>query len=183
MKYKQCCFIGHRTIELTQELTQRVKSVIEKLILEYSVGVFLFGSRSEFDTLCLSIVTELKEKYPYIKRIAYTCQSEGCILQAEKAKWDRVYSSFYNTPTDLLCVDEEFEYKSKYTAGRASYVERNQAMIDNSDYCVFYYNENYKPPQRQYFKKSPYYQTKSGTQLAYQYAKRKKKSIINILTN
>lgn len=91
----KCCFIGHRTINLTQELIQRVKSVIENLILECGVGVFLFGSRSEFDTLCHSIVAELKEKYPYIKRVAYICQSEGCILQAEKAKLYKVYSSFF----------------------------------------------------------------------------------------
>lgn len=67
-----------------------------------------------------------------------------------------------------LCVKEEIEYKTKYTSGRVSYVERNQAMINDSDYCIFYYDENYQP--------------KSGTALAYTYAKQKKKQIINILS-
>ena len=86
----------------------------------------------------------------------------------------------------------------KYTSGKASYVERNQAMIDNSDYCIFYvernqamidnsdycifyYNENYKPkPRKQSKQDINYYQLKSGTALTYKYAKQKKKKIINI---
>lgn len=179
-KYKKCCFIGHRTINLSQELIQRVKSVVENLILECGVGVFLFGSRSEFDTLCHSIVTELKEKYPYIKRVACTCQSEGCILQTEKNKWDKIYSSFFKAKIDLLCVEEEFEFKAKYTAGKASYIERNRAMVDDSDYCVFYYDEQYRPANK-FITRSQCYSQKSGTQLAYRYAKQKKKDIINIL--
>ncbi|MEF9840764.1 MAG: biotin operon repressor, partial [Lachnospiraceae bacterium] len=42
---------------------------IESLIVNHNVDTFLFGSRSEFDSLCHSLVTELKEKYPHIKRI------------------------------------------------------------------------------------------------------------------
>ena len=80
-----------------------------------------------------------------------------------------------------MCVDEEFEHKTKYTSGKASYAERNQAMIDNSDYCIFYYNENYKPqPRKQSKRDITYYQPKSGTAFAYKYAKQKKKEIINI---
>ena len=87
----------------------------------------------------------------------------------------------YKEKVDLFCVDEEFEHKTKYTSGKASYVERNQAMIDNSDYCIFYYNENYKPqPRKQSKRDITYYQPKSGTGLAYNYAKQKKKEIINI---
>ena len=77
----------------------------------------------------------------------------------------------------LLGVEEEFEHKNKYTSGRASYVERNQAMIDNSDYCVFYYDEVYEPQIQKYSKKScGFYQPKSGTKLAYNYAKQKKEN-------
>lgn len=82
----------------------------------------------------------------------------------------------------MLCVDEEFEHKTKYTSGKASYVERNQAMIDNSDYCIFHYNENYKPqPRKQSKRDITYYQPKSGTTIAYKYAKQKKKEILTFL--
>lgn len=33
-------------------------------------------------------------------------------------------------------------------SGRAAYVERNYIMIDHSNTCVVYYNEDYQPPKR-----------------------------------
>ena len=126
------------------------------------------------------IVTELKGKYPNIKRISYTCRSETCILECERAYWEEVYSHF-KKKVILFGVEEEVEHKTKYTSGRASYVERNQAMINDSDYCVFYYDENYQLEMRKYSKRSiGYYQPKSGTAIAYAYAKQKKKIIINV---
>ena len=63
---KICSFFGHRKIEITEELKQKVKAVIEDLIVNHSVLTFLFGSRSDFDHLCHLVVAELKEKYPNI---------------------------------------------------------------------------------------------------------------------
>lgn len=58
-----------------------------------------------------------------------------------------------------------------FNAGKASYVERNQEMIDASDFCVVYYDPQYRPPKRKYSKRSiGEYQPKSGTALAYEYA-------------
>ena len=181
MQDKVCCFIGHRKIDLTKELEEKTKNVIEDLIINKEVKTFLFGSKSEFDSLCHKIVTDLKDKYPHIKRVVYTCKSEGCTLESEKQKWEQIYFNLYKEKIDLLGVDEEFKHKTKYTSGKASYVERNQAMIDISDYCIFYYNENYKPqPRKQSKRDITYYQPKSGTSLAYKYAQQKKKEIINI---
>ena len=68
-------------------------------------------------------------------------------------------------------------------AGKVSYVERNQEMINKSDFCVVYYDENYLPPRRKNSRRDLFdYQPKSGTAVAYEYAVRKKKQIINILT-
>lgn len=77
-----CCFIGHRKIDLTKQLEEKTKKVIEDLIVNKNVATFLFGSKSEFDSLCHRLVSNLKEKYPHIKRIAYTCRSESCILES-----------------------------------------------------------------------------------------------------
>ncbi len=181
-KHNSCAFFGHRNVEITEELKQKVRKTIKSLIVNYNVREFLFGSRSNFDYLCHLIVTELKEKYPNIKRISYTCRNEGCILENEREKWEKIYSYFQKQEVHLLGVEEEFEHKTKYRSGKARYVERNQAMIDNSDYCVFYYDKNYQPKMRKYSKKSlGYYQPKSGTALAFAYAKQKKKILINIL--
>lgn len=178
--FKTCCFIGHRRIEFSEEKIKEIYEFIENLILNENVKIFLFGSKSEFDDLCHRVVTELKEKYPYIKRVGYTCRSEGVLLESEREKWKKIYSSLGNGKFPLLFVEEEFEYKAKYVSGRASYIERNQAMINDSDYCLFYYNKEYVPPQRKYSKRDiGYYQPNSGTAIAYEYAQRKKKIIKN----
>ena len=64
-----CCFIGHREINVTDELKEKLYVLIEHLITEESVETFLFGSKSQFDDLCYDIVTEIKRTYPHIKRI------------------------------------------------------------------------------------------------------------------
>ena len=64
-----CCFFGHRKIKETNELKKTVYDAVEDLIKNKGVNIFLFGSKSQFDDLCHNIVTELKEKYPHIKRI------------------------------------------------------------------------------------------------------------------
>ncbi len=180
-KHKICSFFGHRNVVVTEELKEKLKEIIEDLIVNHNVLTFLFGSRSDFDYLCHLVVTELKEKYPNIIRKCYTCRSETCTLEGERAHWEEIYSHFKKEKVTLLGVEAEVEHKTKYTAGRASYVERNQAMIIDSDCCVFYYDENYQPEMRKYSKRSiGYYQPKSGTALAYAYAKQKKKQIINI---
>ena len=64
-----CCFVGHRSIEVTDELKESLYSTLERLITEEGFSVFLFGSKSQFNNLCLVTVTALKEKYPHIKRV------------------------------------------------------------------------------------------------------------------
>lgn len=66
-------------------------------------------------------------------------------------------------------------------AGKASYVERNQEMINQSNYCIVYYDDNYLPPRRKNSRRDlTDYQPKSGTAVAYEYAIKKKKEIINV---
>ena len=55
-KEHTCCFFGHRKIEFTDELVSRLKEVVEDLITEKKVGTFLFGSKSQFDKLCLRLL-------------------------------------------------------------------------------------------------------------------------------
>ena len=68
-KDKTCCFFGHRKIDETAELKDKLCGIIENLIVNEKVDTFLFGSKSQFDDWCHKVLTELKEKYPHIKRI------------------------------------------------------------------------------------------------------------------
>ncbi len=164
-----CCFIGHRTITKTPKLTEKLTQTVENLIKEKAVTDFYFGSKSEFDNLCHDVVTALKEKYPDIRRI-YVRSAFPDISESYK---------------DYLLEDYEQTYFPEKIrgAGRASYAERNQEMINKSNFCVVYYDENYAPPKRRYSRHNLCdYQPKSGTQIAYNYAVGKKCEILNIFT-
>lgn len=166
MKTKHtCCFIGHRKINDTPELRERLQSILLDLVENGTVN-FIFGDHSAFDSLCYELVTELKEKYPAIKRINFRKDYED--------------TDDYTMQFLIKGYEESVCPKGVGNAGRASYVERNQAMIRESDVCIFYYDENYLPTRRKTSRHDlTDYQPKSGTALAYAYAKSKKKTIIN----
>ena len=132
MKENKCCFFGHRTINETEELKAKLIEIIEKLIVEKQVDTFLFGSKSRFNNLCVELVTEMKEKYPHIKRV---------YVRAEYPYISEHYKNY------LLENYEDTYYPEKIlNSGRASYVERNYEMIDNSQFCIVYYDEQGAPP-------------------------------------
>lgn len=184
MVEKRCCFIGHRTIEQTDELLALLTDTIRRLILEEGVCYFLFGSRSEFDDLCHRIVTEFQQEFPNIVRVAYTRRSEYAVKAEEKVKMERTWASVLKRDVKPKDYDAEVQSDRVFSAGKASFVERNQEMIDDSDFCVFYYNESYLPPRRKRSNRDlSSYQPKSGTRLAYEYAIQKSKKRDKVVIN
>ena len=149
----KCCFIGHRQTPETEELKLKLFSIIENLIISKNVDTFLFGSKSRFNDICYDVVSELKIKYPHIKRIYVRSMYQNVDGEYGEYLLERYEYTYY--PENLL------------NSGKAVYVKRNYEMIQKSDICVFYYNEQYAPKSR-----------KSGTKVAYNYAKTKKKEII-----
>ena len=82
----------------------------------------------------------------------------------------------------LRDFEDTYVPKGVENAGIARYVERNQAMINASDYCIFYYNPDYLPPRRKYSKRSVGdYQPKSGTAIVFDYAKRRNRVVENLI--
>ena len=148
-----CCFFGHRTINETEELKSKLIETIEKLICEKQVDTFLFGSKSQFNSLCLELVTEIKEKYPHIKRI---------YVRAEYPDINEQYTNYL-----LESYEETYYPEHIRDSGRAAYVERNYEMINKSHYCIVYYDEPNAPTTR-----------KSGTKIALDYAIKHKKEVI-----
>ena len=157
MELHTCCFFGHRKINETEELKSKLKEIIEKLIVENSVDTFLFGSKSRFNSLCQETVTEIKEKYPHIKRI---------FVRAEYPDINEQYTNY------LLEAFEDTYYPEHIrNSGKAAYIERNYEMINKSKFCIVYYDEQNAPTTR-----------KSGTKIALDYAVKKEKIIINIIS-
>lgn len=152
---KSCSVFGHSKIKITKELENNLKSTFKMLITQENVKYFYFGGFGEFDDLCHSIITELKNEHPEIYRIF--CLSDPRHQRLSKRpKWlkDEDYE-------EITYLDLNFDYW--YT--RIYY--RNCEIIDRSDFVVFYVNHT----------------EQSGAYKALQYAKRKKKQIINVCTN
>lgn len=148
-----CCFFGHRTINESEELKAKIYAAVEKLITAANVDTFLFGSKSQFDRFTYDVVTEIKEKYPHIKRI---------YVRAEFPIITEQYNAY------LLSRYENTYYPEKILgSGRAAYIERNFEMIDKSNYCIVYYEGSGASARY-----------KSGTKIALDYAVRRKKDVM-----
>ena len=159
----QVCFIGHRTIEKSEELISSLKETIVQLINK-GATTFLFGSKSEFDTLSWEVVSQLKNKYAFVKRV---------LVRSAYQYISKAYEEYL-----LQSYEETFFPPKLENAGKCSYVERNYEMIEKSTYCIFYYNKNYIPPLKN--QKLLSSSSNSGTKIAYEYATKKNKQIINL---
>ncbi|MCQ2478463.1 MAG: SLOG family protein [Clostridia bacterium] len=150
------CFIGHRKINVTQKLKENVRAVILQFIKDGNIN-FIFGSHSEFNSLCYETVSKLKKVYPNINRINFRANYEN--------------ADEYTMQFLTVGYEKSISPAGISKSGKCAYIKRNTAMIDQSDICVFYYDETYSPENR-----------KSGTKIAYNYAISKNKKIININT-
>lgn len=163
-------FIGHHKIQNNELLTVQIKRTVLNLIDEKQVDTFLFGSRSDFNSLCLEVVTELQKERPQIRRV---------YVRAEYPYISKDYEDYLLGSYDATYIPENV-----VDAGKAAYVERNYHMIDKADLCIFYYDENYKPPLKPATRgRITRDQPKSGTKVAYEYAIRQQKEIINLSAN
>jgi len=155
MENKICSFFGHREIELTEELCARATAEIFKSV-DFGCRIFYFGGYGEFDELCYKIVSKIKDEKPRlgIKRIYCVAKEE---YLRKKVRYFRAQD--YD---EVIYLPPLFDgwYKSIYY--------RNCAMIDNSDYIIFYAEER----------------KDSGAYKALKYASRKhKKVIVNIFSS
>ena len=85
--------------------------IVERLIVEKGVDIFLFGSRSKFDDLCLLVVTELKKKYTHIKRV---------YVRSRYPYVNKLYKDYLLESYDDTIFPNRVE-----KAVKASYLERN----------------------------------------------------------
>ena len=146
-----CCFVGHRTIENKPFIYEQVKQCVTDLINRENITTFLFGSKSQFDELCLEVVTELKNIFPNIKRVYVRAVYDYVTVDYEKYL--------------LTLYDDTFYAEKARNANRLAYVKRNEEMIDKSSICIFHYKYN-----------APH----SGTAIAFKYAQQLNKRIIKV---
>ena len=117
-------FIGHRKLQFDNGFRIQLKKLLLSLIDNRNADTFLFGSRSDFDDLCLEVVTEIQKERPGIKRVYV--RAEYPYISAD---YEKYLLTFY---------DETYMPENIIHAGKAVYIERNRHMIDSSDICLFY---------------------------------------------
>ena len=149
---KNCAFFGHREVDVTSDLYEKTAMQIAKAV-ELGCRNFYFGGYGEFDNLCYKIVTRIKEQTLElgIRRIY-------CVAQERYLRKNVRYFKRENYD-EIVYLVPSFDgwYKSIYF--------RNCAIIDQSDFIIFY-AENREG---------------SGAYKAYKYAKKKKdKLIVNL---
>lgn len=130
--HKICSFFGHRHIEISEDLRIKLKTLLEMLIMEHNYTTFYFGGFGEFDDLCWQIITELKQKYWFIKRV-YVCEDFKFVDRPHKRPaWlkESDYEEFI-----YLDMDYKGFYKRIYF--------RNCEIIKQSD-CVIFYVERFE---------------------------------------
>lgn len=159
---KACSFFGHRDTPKTEELKEKVRETVERLIVEEGVDTFLFGSRSSFDELCHIVVTELQKKYSHIRRVAYLCKHETACLVGAGMDLERQIKDIIGRDVRVREFEEINKSDRVNSAGRAAYVERNQLMIDHSKIIIIH---------QKFF-------LQGGTKIACKYAQQKAREII-----
>lgn len=163
---KIVCFIGHRKVEDVSLVRKKVSILVYRL-LDQGIYCFAFGDHSDFDQICWEEITKIKEIENRIRRIHYR---KDYPIIAEKDM-----SVFYHDYEDNRFAERAMG------AGKASYIKRNQQMIEDSSICVFYFQKERRLPQRKTNRKdASLFQPQSGTALAFDYAEKKGKTIINL---
>ena len=161
--FKTCSFFGHRDCKLSSDDIIRLRDTIEKLIIKHNVKEFLFGRESNFDRLSFNICLDIKMDFPEISLVYVRAKNE----YPNKDFVDKI----------LELYDDTYFPKSVHNAGKYCYIKRNIDMIDNSDYCIFYYLDRDYSFSKDFFTHKQT-KTKSGTKIALEYAKKKSKEII-----
>ena len=118
-------------MEEVSEYSNSSKNIyqVENLIVKDKVTIFLFGSKSNFDSLCYKILSGIIKEKPQLNIKRVYCVSQECYLRKKSPYFNR---EDYDEVV-YLQPRIEYWYKSIYF--------RNLAMIDSGDYVIFYAEE------------------------------------------
>ncbi len=152
---KSVCFTGHRNIKETAELKKALIKQLVKLIDEGATD-FYAGGAVGWDMLCERAIIELRERFPHIKlHLVLPCPAEE-----QTVKWNESDKREF---MNLLSAADMVEVCSGHYYDGCMKV-RNQRLVDLSDVCVCYYNENNK---------------RSGTGQTVRMAQKKRVNVVN----
>lgn len=132
---KSVCFAGHRNLNVTPEIKERLGETLKALI-ERGAEDFYAGGALGWDMLCEDVVLELKENFPNIKlNIILPCPADQ-----QTAKWNAKQKSHFYT---ILKGADSVEVVSKKFFYSCTKI-RNRRLVELSECCVCYFDvKNY----------------------------------------
>lgn len=116
-----CTFFGHR--DCPNSVKTELYMVIEQLIYNQQIDTFYVGTQGSFDRMAYSVLVELRDKHPDIK--VYR-------VLAYMPKLSDVAADSRALDDTILPEDIEMAHP------RYAIVNRNNWMIDHSDYVIAY---------------------------------------------
>ena len=122
--------------------------IISKIENDNFEGIYN-GGYGNFDSACAYLTKEIKKDYPHFKSYL--------VLAYPNPKWDEIDKKRINEK-----FDEHFVPDIGYVPAKFAISKRNEWIIDNADYIIFYIDHKW-----------------GGAYNAYLYAKRKKKAYKN----
>ena len=117
-----CVLIGHR--DCPCEITTKLSTIIEDLIVDYGIKTFFVGTQGDFDRYVYRILSELESKYniEIIVVLAYLNSKRNIYYDTEKTIF----------PESLCNVNKRF-----------AIYHRNLYMINKSQYMICYANNTF----------------------------------------
>ncbi len=156
---RKVAFIGHRNLwGKSDDVEVKLRKEVEKQI-HNGCKFFTMGTHGEFDKIALNVCRILRRTYPDIViEVAITSlHTITPIIDHHPIFGDEIYKPYSDVKTAMYDIEEQ-HYKRKITVS-------NQQMINLCDTLICYID-----PTRTY----------GGAILAYKYAKKHNKIIINL---
>ena len=120
---KRCCFAGHREIQNSNDIQDKLDVLIEKLITEENVSEFWVGNYGTFDRISAGAVRRAKQKYSHIELdivIPYLT------LEIEENK-----EFYYKNYDNIIVADIPYGVPRK-----CRILKCNEYMVEKSDFII-----------------------------------------------
>lgn len=144
-------FVGHGTLNISPELSAKIRKTIENNIIDQEYVAFYCGGYGDFDNHCARLCREIKTNHPQCEVVFVT----PYLTPSQQTKMmylldNKLYDTTVYPPLENVIP-------------RFAISKRNEWMIDKADLIIAFVNHEY-----------------GGAQKTLKYAQRKKKRIINL---
>ena len=175
MIIRSCSLFGHNVIKDEIALKHSLHMAIENLVTRHDVYNYLFGTRSAFYNICHEVLLELKQKYPQIKMTIFLCEKENAYYLDEVDAQKELLNNLFRKEMNVLGFDHIIKVEKTKYARKVSYIVRNQAIVDATQFCLLYYREELSTKLCMGSNLMTLRQKESGTKIIMEYSKKKDK--------